>query len=146
MISVSILVEEYQGDIERLITAAAQQALNECGVSGEISITVVDDDEIWRMNREYRAVDRPTDVLSFPSNEGFELVALPDGFLGDIAISLPRALEQAREYGHSAGRELSFLAIHGTLHLLGYDHLQEQERLEMERMQEQILNGMGIIR
>ena len=96
--------------------------------------------------RDYRSVDRPTDVLSFPSNEGDALSAVPDGFLGDIAISIDRAKAQAEEYGHSFERELSFLTVHGCLHILGYDHMNDEERQEMFALQDKILNDMGITR
>ena len=91
-------------------------------------------------------MDRPTDVLSFPSNEGDALSAVPDGFLGDIAISIDRAKAQAEEYGHSFERELSFLTVHGCLHILGYDHMNDEERQEMFALQDKILNDMGITR
>ncbi len=107
---------------------------------------MVDDEAIHTMNREYRGIDRPTDVLSFPAAEGEAVLAIPDGFLGDIAISLPRAEAQAEEYGHSLVRELSFLAVHGTLHLLGYDHLTDEDRLRMFTRQDEILEKMRITR
>ena len=107
--------------LEGALSAAAEAALAYEGAAGDITISVVDDAAIHAMNREYRGVDRPTDVLSFPAAEGETFPAIPDAFLGDIAISLPRAEAQAEEYGHPLLRELSFLAVHGTLHLLGYD-------------------------
>jgi probable rRNA maturation factor len=114
----------------------------------EVSVTVTDDDEIHRLNREYRQVDRPTDVLSFPLWEpdedwviGEEEEYVP---LGDIVISLPRAREQASEYGHSLKREMGFLAVHGLLHLLGYDHETEEQEREMFSRQEEILGRIGL--
>ena len=106
----------------------------------------MDDETIHEINREYRGVDRPTDVISFPAEEGEEILAPPDGFIGDIVISYPRAEEQSAEYGHSVRRELSFLAVHGTLHLLGYDHMKEEEAGEMFALQDEILDEMGIKR
>ena len=132
--------------LERVLTAAAEAALAYEGAAGDITISVVDDEEIHRMNREYRGVDRPTDVLSFPAAEGDAFPAIPDAFLGDIAISLPRAEAQAEEYGHSLLRELSFLAVHGTLHLLGYDHMTDEDRAEMFARQNEILEKMRITR
>lgn len=98
------------------------------------SIVLTDDETIHTYNRDYRGVDRATDVLSFPSDEGDELTALPDGFLGDIMISVPRAEQQGRDLGHSTERELAFLTVHGMLHLLGYDHMEpEDEELMLSR-------------
>ena len=121
----------------------------------EVSVTFVDDDTIRELNREYRGKDKPTDVLSFPLYDG-EDDALPlppheDGdeeaepvALGDIVISAERARAQSVEYGHSFERELAFLAVHSTLHLLGYDHERsEEEDAEQCRRQEEILASIG---
>ena len=132
--------------LERVLTAAAEAALAYEGAAGDITISVVDDEEIHRMNREYRGVDRPTDVLSFPAAEGDAFPAIPDAFLGYIAISLPRAEMQAEEYGHSLLRELTFLTVHGTLHLLGYDHMMDEDRARMFARQDEILEKMRITR
>ena len=132
--------------LERVLTAAAEAALAYEGAAGDITISVVDDEEIHRMNREYRGVDRPTDVLSFPAAEGDAFPAIPDAFLGDIAISLPRAEMQAEEYGHSLLRELTFLTVHGMLHLLGYDHMMDEDRARMCARQDEILEKMRITR
>ena len=132
--------------LERVLTAAAEAALAYEGAAGDITISVVDDEEIHRMNREYRGVDRPTDVLSFPAAEGDAFPAIPDAFLGDIAISLPRAEMQAEEYGHSLLRELTFLTVLGMLHLLGYDHMMDEDRARMFARQDEILEKMRITR
>ncbi len=129
-----------------IVSNAIEAALAHRGRSGEITVTLVDDEAIHEINRSYRNVDRPTDVISFPSEEGESIAAIPDGFLGDIIISVPRARAQAEEYGHSFRRELSFLAVHGTLHLLGYDHMTDEEAKEMFGLQEEILREMGIER
>lgn len=129
-----------------IVSAAVESALVHRGRSGQITVTLVDDEAIHEINRSYRNVDRPTDVISFPSEEGESIAAIPDGFLGDIIISVPRAAAQAEEYGHSFRRELSFLAVHGTLHLLGYDHMTDDEAKEMFGLQEDILKEMGIER
>ncbi len=128
------------------IAAAIEGALKNRGRAGSVAVRVVDDETIHEINREYRGVDRPTDVISFPAEEGEEILAPPDGFIGDIVISYPRAEEQSAEYGHSVRRELSFLAVHGTLHLLGYDHMKEEEAGEMFALQDEILDEMGIKR
>ena len=115
----------------------------------EVSVTLTDDAHIHELNRIYRAVDRPTDVLSFALTESEEpeiVGAKPHEVLGDLVISLERAQAQAEEYGHSALRELSFLTVHGMLHLLGYDHIEEGERLEMEEEQRHVMEELGIAR
>lgn len=115
----------------------------------EVSVTLTDDEHIHRLNLEYRGLDRPTDVLSFAfaDSEEPEVEDGPDTeALGDIIISLERAWAQAREYGHSMERELSFLVIHGMLHLLGYDHMEDEERMEMEEEQRYIMGKLGISR
>jgi probable rRNA maturation factor len=110
----------------------------------EISLTFVDNDAIHKLNREYRGVDRPTDVLSFPQYQADEPI-LPASSLGDIVISLPKMAEQAQSFGHSQKREVCFLFVHGLLHLLGYDHeiSEEEEGLQFGR-QEVILETIGI--
>jgi probable rRNA maturation factor len=112
----------------------------------EVSLTFVDNDAIWELNKEYRGVDRPTDVLSFPQYQENEPI-LPASSLGDIVISLPKMAEQAKSFGHSQKREVCFLFVHGLLHLLGYYHeiSEEEERLQFGR-QEAILNEVGLSR
>ena len=146
MIEVLAQLPELPESVENALNAAAEAALAYEGAEGDITILVVDDEAIHTMNLEYRGIDRPTDVLSFPAAEGEAVLAIPDGFLGDIAISLPRAEAQAEEYGHSLLRELSFLAVHGTLHLLGYDHLTDEDRMRMFTRQDEILEKMRITR
>lgn len=141
-----ILEAECPRGTEDIIKRAACAALNEEHASGDISVLVTDDNGIWEMNKDYRNVDRPTDVLSFPSNEGDALSSVPDSFLGDIAISINRAKAQAFEYGHSFERELSFLTVHGCLHILGYDHMTDEDRQTMFALQDKILNDTGITR
>ena len=105
---------------------------------GEICIELTDDATIHEFNRDYRSVDRPTDVLSFPVFEGEELIAVPDGHLGDIMISVETAARQAKELGHSTEREIMFLAVHGTLHVLGYDHMVPEDEEIMTGKQREI--------
>ena len=117
--------------------------------NAEISITFTDNDGIQRLNRDFRGLDRPTDVLSFPLTD-YEDVDTPladelCGSLGDVVLSLERAREQAEEYGHSLDREIAFLTVHSMLHLLGYDHeTSEADELDMRRRQSEILKNIGL--
>jgi rRNA maturation RNase YbeY len=136
-----------QVDLERL-QRVIEHALVAEGLKGpvELSLTITDDATIQSINATHRGIDRPTDVLSFPLlNEGDQAgFVLPPGMpvhLGDIVISFPRAKEQAQEYGHSLERELSYLTVHGVLHLLGYDHEDEEERQIMRNKEEAALAG-----
>ncbi|AUS09457.1 rRNA maturation RNase YbeY [Laceyella sacchari] len=116
----------------------------------EVSVTIVDNERIHQLNKEYRDVDRPTDVLSFPLWEPDEEWVIDEEeervALGDIVISLPKAKEQAEAYGHTLDREVGFLAVHGFLHLLGYDHETKEEEEEMFAKQEEILSLVGLHR
>ena len=117
---------------------------NDC----EISITLTDNKGIHAINKQFRNIDAPTDVLSFPLVEYEESEEPPvdDGnMLGDIIISLERAEEQANEFGHSFEREVSFLTVHSMLHLLGYDHVNsEEEDMEMRQRQSEIMKNLGL--
>ena len=125
-------------------------------LSAEIIIT--DEEEIRRLNRETRKIDAVTDVLSFPSLDGIFGVKIEKKnfpadfdeqgnlFIGSIAICKKRAEEQAEEYGHSLKREMSYLAVHGVCHLLGYDHIEESDRKVMREKEERILEKMGAVR
>ena len=127
----------------------------------EVNLTLTEDEGIHEINREYRQIDRPTDVLSFPMinyqkpgdfsclEEESEDDFNPDtgeALLGDIIISVDKVLEQAERYGHSPRREFAFLIVHSMLHLFGYDHETEQEREAMEERQRKILDDLGITR
>ncbi|MCC0635434.1 rRNA maturation RNase YbeY [Clostridioides difficile] len=113
----------------------------------EVSLSFVDNKEIHELNREYRGVDRPTDVLSFPLlSDDFEDVELEEESLGDIVVSLERALEQSIEYNHSFEREVCFLICHSMFHLLGYDHDTDENTKEMREKEEYILNKLNITR
>ena len=150
------------GEVVDLITRVCRRALESEGWSAaEVSVVVTGDDEIRRLNREYRGIDAPTDVLSFPLLEelGEELPpGSPPGpqhalwtageggapALGDIVISLERAKAQAEEYGHSLQREIAFLTVHGLLHLLGYDHESEEPERVMRAKEEAILASLDL--
>ena len=112
----------------------------------EVSVTFTDNEGIRALNKEYRNIDRATDVLSFPLvnyDEGEELE--DEVMLGDIVLSLERAREQAEEFGHSFERECAFLCAHSTLHLLGYDHeLSDEDDADMRRRQSEIMEKMGL--
>ena len=115
--------------------------------NAEVSITFTDNEHIHEINRDYRNVDRPTDVISFALNEGDEPEiegGAPVNVLGDIIISVEKAVEQASDYGHSVEREVAFLTVHGMLHLLGYDHIEEDDRKEMRREEDFVMEKLGI--
>lgn len=112
----------------------------------EFSVIIVDNKRIHEINKEYRGIDRPTDVISFALEDNEEIQFDHYRVLGDIYISIDKVREQAREYGHSEKRELAFLTVHGFLHLLGYDHMEPEEEKIMFARQEEILNGFGITR
>ncbi len=118
-----------------------------------ITITFTTPEEIHKINKEYREVDRPTDVLSFPMFERNELEEKIENqyfehedVLGDIIISIEKVKEQAIEYGHSFERELSYMLVHGFYHLMGYDHIKEEDKKEMRPKEEKILNELKITR
>lgn len=110
------------------------------------NIIIVDNEYIHKINREYRGVDRPTDVISFALEDNKDFINYDFRILGDIYISIDKAREQALNYGHSFLRELSFLTIHGLLHLLGYDHMLKEDEEVMFKKQDEILNDFGITR
>lgn len=109
----------------------------------EVGLTYVSKDEIKDLNREYRDIDKVTDVLSFPLIEDF---SSDETLLGDVVISYEVAEEQAKDYGHSLEREIMFLFTHSILHLLGYDHIEDEDRVIMEERQREILDELKITR
>ncbi|MBQ0102018.1 MAG: rRNA maturation RNase YbeY [Firmicutes bacterium] len=135
------------GKIRKVLTQALDY--EKVDFPAEISLTFTDNEGIHALNRKYRNVDRPTDVLSFPQFDGRDEIEY-DGnpvLLGDIVISVEKAAAQAEEYGHSLTRELCFLAVHSVLHLLGYDHERsEKEEKDMFARQKEILDLAGIRR
>lgn len=148
---------------EAIIREIVEEALDyeSCPYEAEVNVVLTDDEEIRIINKEYREIDAATDVLSFPMID-FEMAAdfshveedVEDSFnpesgelmLGDIMISVDKVEEQAEKYGHSQTRELAFLVAHSMLHLCGYDHMEEDERLTMEKKQEEILELRGYLR
>ncbi|MCM1309104.1 MAG: rRNA maturation RNase YbeY [Butyrivibrio sp.] len=158
--------QEYDRDLgldyEELAIKVANAALDceKCPYEAEIGLTLVDDNAIREINRQFRGTDKPTDVLSFPlvdyeaAGEFDFLEERDDCFnpesgelmLGDIIVSLDRVEAQAKEYGHGARREYAFLIAHSMLHLMGYDHMEAGEAAIMEKKQEAVLQSLGITR
>lgn len=147
----------YREIIEKSILLALDY--EKCPYEAEVSVTIVDDEEIREINKEHRNIDKATDVLSFPFNEfdtpgdftDFDDIGEfnPDTgelLLGDIVLSANHIIAQANEYGHTRKRELAFLVVHSMLHLMGYDHMEEEERKIMEQRQEEILQQGGYVR
>lgn len=150
-------------DPQEVLVRVAEQILKTegCPYETQVNLLLTDDNGIWEYNRTYRSIDRPTDVLSFP-NVAYEAPAdwakvedhaadcfEPDSgelILGDIIISVERAMLQASEYGHSILREFAFLVAHSMLHLCGYDHMEEAEALIMETKQKEALEALHITR
>ena len=154
---------DYEDIINRVINEAVDYA--KCPYEAEVNVTLTDSDEIKKINAEYRNINNPTDVLSFPMLN----FALPGDFdgisdelendvedyfnpdsgelmLGDIVVSVEKVVEQAEKYGHSQERELAFLVAHSMMHLFGYDHMEPDEAAVMESKQREILDNLGITR
>ena len=146
-------------EIANLVTEGVLDYEN-CPYESQVELLLTNNAEIQRINNEFRGIDRPTDVLSFPMIEydspaDFSTVEEDDSnfdpetgelILGNIVISKEKVIAQAEEYGHSAKREFAFLIAHSMLHLLGYDHMEDEERLVMEEKQRNILDNLGITR
>ena len=150
-------------DYETVVKKVVEGCLDyeECPYEAEVSVMFTNDEEIRQINKEYREIDTPTDVLSFPSNEydtpgDFSKLEdmVADCFhpetgelmLGDIVISVDRAELQAMEYGHSMEREVAFLTAHSMFHLFGYDHMEDNDRISMEEKQNSVLEKLQILR
>ena len=121
---------------------AALAVLAHQSADGDLTIVLTDDAQLHELNRDYLGIDAPTDVLSFPASETDPETARR--YLGDILISIPRAGEQARAAGHVLEAEVQLLAVHGTLHLLGYDHAQADEKARMWKVQAEVLERLGL--
>lgn len=155
MIEISYNEVEKEANEEEIIKSVVEKVLELEGIKHELNIyiTLTNNDEIHKINNEYRGVDRPTDVLSFPMYEREDIPSLREDkqneieeILGDIIISIPKIKEQAEEYGHSYERELAYLTTHGMLHLLGYDHMIEEEKKVMREHEDAVLNELNILR
>lgn len=145
------IFNETKEEIKELETVRKllEYAVKEEKVTNAIfNVIVVDNEKIHNINREYRGKDAVTDVISFALEDEREFIQPKDmpRILGDIYISIEKAKQQANDYGHSLTRELSFLSLHGLLHLLGYDHIKKEDEIIMFERQELILNGFGIER
>jgi len=130
---------------EELLRKVAVVCLNieGYGLDWEISVSFVTNDEIQELNREYRGKDEPTDVLSFPFEDEF---GIGERMLGDIVISTEKVLQQAEDLGHSLQREISYLAVHSMFHLMGYDHLEAEEKKEMRSKEKKAMKELGIFK
>lgn len=153
----------FEFDVKEILDAVMKQALLQefCPYEAQVNLLVTDNEGIHELNKEYRQVDAPTDVLSFPmipfeKEADFSIAEKEEAdcfdpengelLLGDIIISAQKVKEQALKYGHSEKREFAFLLAHSMLHLCGYDHMEEQQAKIMEQKQEQILTMLGITR
>lgn len=135
--------------IDDSIYEILEEVIKEClllegkSLNYEISLSFVNNKEIKELNKEYRNIDKETDVLSFPMEEDF---LIPTALLGDIIISAEKALEQSIEYGHSLIREISYLTVHSMFHLLGYDHIEEDEKKLMRLKEKEVMKRLKIFK
>lgn len=134
------IIEEIE-EMHRVLNLAIQ---NQKLGNVEFNVIIVDNPYIHKLNQEYRHIDRETDVITFALEDRKDITYEDYRLLGDIYISIDKAKEQASNYGHSLKRELCFLCVHGFLHLLGYDHMKEEDEKVMFGLQEEILNEAGI--
>lgn len=155
MVEISYNGIKKESNEEEIINKVVQTVLELESIRHELNIyiTLTNNEEIHKINKEYRQVDSPTDVLSFPMYEREEIQNLREEklndveeILGDIIISIPKIKEQAKEYGHSYERELAYLTTHGMLHLLGYDHMIDEEKNIMREHEEKVLEKLNIFR
>lgn len=129
-------------EIEKIVEKSIEAALKEIEFTDdyEVSVSFVGDEEIHELNRDYRGVDRTTDVLSFPMDDEFT------NMLGDIVININKVIDQAKEYGHSEKREISYLTVHSSLHLMGFDHEEEEDKKEMRAVEDRVMEKLEISR
>ena len=144
--------KEYEATIKKVV----EKCFEEEGISASklcLTITLTTPENIKKINKEYRNIDKETDVLSFPMFEKQELDEIiakrkfeHEDVLRDIVISIARVAEQAKEYGHRVERELSYMVVHGFYHVMGYDHIKEEDKQKMRPKEEKILNALKILR
>lgn len=143
---------EIDSNLLKILESVVNLVLKKQGINTpvEVSISFVDNREIQALNKTYRNIDKSTDVLSFPLIEAEEVKAIDklrgEILLGDIIISIPKTLVQAEEYGHSFTREVSYLTVHGMLHLLGYDHMNSEEKTIMREKEKEVMKDLKINR
>ncbi len=147
----NLLFDDRQEDIEitndmlDIVKISIAEVLKEEEIDEnvQVSISFVGDEEIQRLNKDFRGVDSSTDVLSFPMDDEFQI---EETMLGDVIINTKRVLEQAKEFGHSNTRELSYLTVHSILHLLGYDHMEDEDKEIMRSKEKSIMDSLKIYR
>lgn len=147
----NLLFDDRQEDIEitndmlDIVKISIAEVLKEEEIDEnvQVSISFVGDEEIQRLNKDFRGVDNSTDVLSFPMDDEFQI---EETMLGDVIINTKRVLEQAKEFGHSNTRELSYLTVHSILHLLGYDHMEDEDKEIMRSKEKSIMDSLKIYR
>ena len=147
---------EENSKYEETIKKVVEKCFEEEGISDSklcFTLTLTNPENIRKINKEYRKIDKETDVLSFPMFEKQELDEMiakkqfeHEDVLGDIIISIAKVEEQAKEYGHSFERELSYMVVHGFYHVMGYDHIKEEDKVKMRPKEEKILNDLKILR
>lgn len=144
--------EQYIEEIKKVISKCFEiENMNDTNLY--VSITLTNPENIRKINKTYRNIDKPTDVLSFPMFQKEELVSIikskeniVNDVLGDIIISIPKVQEQATEYGHSFEREFAYMLVHGFYHLMGYDHIEEKDKIIMRPKEEKVLQELNITR
>lgn len=156
MVQIEYLDIQENKEQEELIKKVVKQCFEEEGLLNTnlyMEVTLTNPENIRKMNQEYRNIDKETDVLSFPMFEKEEIAQMlleknhmVQDVLGNIVISIARVEEQAKEYGHSFQRELAYMLVHGFYHLMGYDHIEEKDKLEMRPKEEKVLQDLNIAR
>ena len=135
------IVNEYGYSYDSVLNEVLNETLKEENVDNALfTIILTDEETVHKLNKEYRGIDRTTDVLSFAYEDNDEDTFYDKRLLGEIFVCIPKVIEQAKEYGHSETRELAFLCVHGLLHLLGYDHMEKADEEKMFGRQEDILS------
>ena len=155
MVEINIKTKKVNGNEEKIINKVVEAVLKQEKIKHDLDvyITLTNNRGIHEINKQYRDIDRPTDVLSFPMFQRDEISNLKkkkkdnvEEILGDIVVSIDKVKEQSKEYGHSYERELAYLVTHGMLHLLGFDHMIDEEKEEMRKHEEKVLEVLGFVR